>query len=82
MLPDCVNLAFLFSVLVQGVEQEESKRSSSGLADEDCGGSVTDAAAPSEDPSEGHSSDSSLQRAGSDGGARSEERRVGKECLL
>lgn len=55
---------------VQGVEQEESKRSSSEPADEDCGRSATDAAAPSEDPSEGHSSDSSSQCGGSDGGVK------------
>lgn len=57
---------------VQGMEQEESKRSPSELADEDCdnSGSVTAAPAPSEDPSEEHSSDSSNQCAGSDGGAK------------
>jgi hypothetical protein len=52
------------------VNQKEDKRSSSEPADEDCSksGSVTNAAAPSEDPTEGHSSDSSRQCAGSDGG--------------
>jgi hypothetical protein len=70
LLPNCVNLDLL--CLVQGVEQEESKRSPSEQADEDCdnSGSVTAAPAPSEDPSEGHSSDSSNQCAGSDGGVK------------
>ncbi|XP_037468316.1 receptor-like cytosolic serine/threonine-protein kinase RBK1 isoform X1 [Triticum dicoccoides] len=55
---------------VQAVAQEESRRSSGETADAGCGNSglVADAAVPSEDPSEGHSSESSSsQCAGSDG---------------
>uniref|UniRef100_M8CBH4 non-specific serine/threonine protein kinase n=1 Tax=Aegilops tauschii TaxID=37682 RepID=M8CBH4_AEGTA len=55
---------------VQGVAQEESRRSSGETADVGCGNSglAADAAVLSEDPSEGHSSESSSsQCAGSDG---------------
>lgn len=57
---------------MQGLSQEEGRRSSGERVDEDCGscGSVTDDAVLNEDPGEGHVCDSSGQCAGSDGGSK------------